>query len=80
MSALRILIVDDEPLAIRRLNLLLQGIPNIEHVGDAGSCGEALEKINALHPDVVLLDIRMRDGSGFDVVDAVARRPNPPAR
>lgn len=79
MSALRVLIVDDEPLAIRRLNLLLQGIPNIEHVGEAGSCSEALEKINALHPDVVLLDIRMRDGSGFDVVDAVARRPNPPA-
>ena len=35
-------------------------------------------KINQLRPDVVLLDIKMRDGNGFEVVEAVAQRPNPP--
>ena len=79
MNALRILTVDDEPLALRRLKLLLQTMPSVDHVGEAGSCREALAKINSQNPDVVLLDIRMRDGSGFDVVEAAAERANPPA-
>jgi DNA-binding LytR/AlgR family response regulator len=79
MNALRILTVDDEPLALRRLKLLLQAMPGVDHVGEAGSCGEALAKISSLTPDVVLLDIRMRDGSGFDVIEAVTERANPPA-
>jgi DNA-binding LytR/AlgR family response regulator len=78
MSALRVLTVDDEVLALRRLKLLLQSMPNVEQVGEAGGCAEALAMIAARSPEVVLLDIRMRDGSGFDVVEAIARRPNPP--
>ena len=78
MSCLRILTVDDEALALRRLKLLLQAIPQAEHVGEAGGCAEALAMIGALKPDVVLLDIKMRDGSGFEVVEALAQRPNPP--
>ncbi len=79
MSPLRVLTVDDEMLALRRLKLLLQTIPHVEHVGEASNCGEALSKINVLRPNVVLLDIKMRDGNGFEVVEAVAERPNPPA-
>ena len=79
MSALRVLTVDDETLALRRLKLLLQAISYVEHVGEASSCAEALASIAALAPDVVLLDIRMRDGDGFDVVEALSQRPNPPA-
>ena len=79
MNSLKILTVDDEPLALRRLNLLLRKIPGVEHVGEATGCRDALAKISSLCPDVVLLDIRMRDGSGFDVVESVAKQPNPPA-
>ena len=79
MSVLRVLTVDDELLALKRLKLLLQAIPYVEHVGEASSCAEALAQIAALAPDAVLLDIKMRDGDGFDVVEALARRPNPPA-
>ncbi|MFL6855251.1 MAG: LytR/AlgR family response regulator transcription factor [Sphingomicrobium sp.] len=79
MNPLRVLTVDDELLALRRLKLLLQTLPQAEHVGEANSCQEALAKINALRPDVVLLDIKMRDGNGFEVVEAVAERPNPPS-
>ena len=78
MNALRILTVDDEALALRRLKLLIQGMPQAEHVGEASGCVEALAMIDTLRPDVVLLDIKMRDGSGFEVVEALARRTNPP--
>jgi DNA-binding LytR/AlgR family response regulator len=79
MSALRVLTVDDETLALRRLKLLLQAISYVEHVGEASSCAEALAAIASNAPDVVLLDIKMRDGDGFDVVEALSQRPNPPA-
>jgi DNA-binding LytR/AlgR family response regulator len=78
MTPLRVLTVDDEMLALRRLKLLLQTIPQAEHVGEASSCAEALSKINSLRPDMILLDIKMRDGNGFEVVEAIAQRPNPP--
>ncbi len=79
MSPLRALTVDDEPLALMRLKLLLKTMPHVEHVGEASDCSEALDRIRELRPNVVLLDIRMRDGNGFQVVEAVAERPNPPA-
>ena len=78
MKTLKVLTVDDELLALKRLKLLLQAIPYVEHVGEANSCGEALAEIAGLSPDVILLDIKMRDGDGFDVVEALAERPNPP--
>lgn len=79
MSPLRVLTVDDEALALRRLKLLLQAMPHVEHVGEASSCAEGLAEIAALSPDAILLDVKMRDGDGFEVVEALADRPNPPA-
>jgi len=79
MTALRILTVDDEALALRRLQLVLQGIPNVVHVGEAASCREAMDAIGACHPDIILLDIRMRDGDGFEVAAHIARLRDPAA-
>lgn len=78
MNLLRVLTVDDEVLALRRLKLLLESMPHVEHVGEADGFASALARIGTLAPDVVLLDIRMRDGSGFDLVEALARRPVAP--
>lgn len=78
MSALRTLTVDDEALALRRLKLLLQKIPFADHVGEAAGCAEAIAKIAELRPDVILLDIKMRDGSGFDVLEAMEGQVQPP--
>ena len=78
MNPLRVLTVDDELLALKRLRLLLQTMPHVDHVGEANNCGDAIARIQELRPNVVLLDIKMRDGSGFEVVQAVADRPNPP--
>jgi DNA-binding LytR/AlgR family response regulator len=78
VRTLRVLTVDDETLALRRLQLLLRTIGNVEHVGEASSCNEALSRAAALAPDVILLDIKMRDGDGFEVAEAVAQRADSP--
>jgi DNA-binding LytR/AlgR family response regulator len=79
MNQLRVLTVDDEVLALRRLKLLLATLPYVEQVGEAGGLADALARIERDSPDVVLLDIRMRDGSGFDLIDELARRTVAPA-
>jgi two-component system LytT family response regulator len=79
MNLLRVMTVDDEVLALRRLKLLLQSMPHVDHVGEASSCKEAIANLDSLAPDLILLDIRMRDGDGFDVLEAAGQRPNPPA-
>lgn len=68
---LRVLTVDDEPLALRRLELMLADIENVDHVGAAQGRANAQLLIAEQRPDVVLLDIRMRDGTGFDVVEGL---------
>ena len=69
MSEDRILIVDDEPLALRRLEIVLRDLPGVRLVGSAASCREAVRAIVELRPDIVLLDIRLRDGTGFDILE-----------
>jgi DNA-binding LytR/AlgR family response regulator len=66
VNSLRVLLVDDEPLALRRLEILIQNIEGVESCGTASGCKAAVEATGKLNPDVVLLDIRMRDGTGFD--------------
>ncbi len=78
MSELRVLTVDDEPLALRRLQVALENIPEVVHVASAGGRAEALRQVEKHRPDVILLDVRMRDGSGFDIVEKLIR-DEPPA-
>src|SRR5688572_16088519 len=65
----RILIVDDEPLARRRLALLLGelGLPP-DRLGSADGVAAARERLADAAFDIVLLDVRMRDGTGFDLL------------
>lgn len=65
---IRALIVDDESLARRGLLIRLQGLPDVEVVGEASSGRTALEAIRRLEPDVVFLDIEMPGMTGLDVV------------
>jgi len=73
---LRVLIVDDEPPARRRLRRLLRTAQDVEVVGDAGDGPTAVTLSNTLRPDVILLDIQMPAPSGLDVV-ARLDRPRP---
>ncbi len=65
---LRVLIVDDARLARAELRTLLAQIDAVELVGEAEDVPQAREAIARLHPDLVLLDIQMPSGSGFDVL------------
>ncbi len=75
MNTLRVLTADDETLALRRLKLLLGALPAVEHVGEAASCADAVAKARTFRPDILLLDIQMRDGDGFSVIEALAQGP-----
>lgn len=76
---MRILVCDDEALARERLVRLLRDVPDCEVVGEAENGREALTKVEALDPDLILLDIRMPIMDGIACAEALARLDNPPA-
>jgi two-component system, LytTR family, response regulator len=73
--SLRIIIVDDEPNARASLKVALQAV-SVPHVvvAEAEKCRTAIELIDLHRPDVALLDIRLGDGSGFDVIERIGHR------
>jgi two-component system LytT family response regulator len=72
---MKVLVVDDEPLARRELRRLLDVFPSVQIVGEAGNIDEARASIEALSPDVVFLDIQMPGGTGFDLLTQLDRVP-----
>jgi len=76
---MRVLVVDDEPLARERLRLLLGELPGVECAGEAASGEEALRLAAELDPDVVLLDIRMPGMGGLEAARRLAALDEPPA-
>lgn len=64
----RVLIVDDHPLFRRGLLQLLRTIPAFVLVGEAASGAEGLALARELRPDLILLDLNMRDGDGLDML------------
>jgi two-component system LytT family response regulator len=74
---LRILIVDDEPLALENLRLLLEGESDIEIVGECTNAIEAIGTIHKLRPDVVFLDIHMPRISGLEMVGMLDEQHRP---
>lgn len=82
MSLIRVLVADDEPLALERIAGLFGELPEVELVGAVGSGQEAIASVAKLRPDLVVLDIEMPKIDGFDVVEAISRsaplRQQPP--
>lgn len=68
---MRILIVDDEPIARLRLLRLCEQRADLEVIGQAESGTTAIEAIRAQQPDLVLLDVELPDMTGFDVLQAL---------
>jgi two-component system LytT family response regulator len=75
---LRVLIVDDEPLARTGLATLVRKDPDLECVGECGDGQAAIAAIESLTPDLVLLDVQMPEIDGFDVIRAVGPERMPP--
>lgn len=78
-APLRTLIVDDEPLAVERLRVLCGQLSGVVVAGSASDGDEALAQIEALTPDLVLLDMTMPEMDGLAVAKALAGRADPPA-
>jgi two-component system response regulator AlgR len=76
---LRALIVDDEPLAIERLQLICAGIEGVDIVGTALDGAAALRLAGALSPDLVLLDMTMPEADGLTVARGLAEADPAPA-
>jgi two-component system LytT family response regulator len=68
---LRVIIIDDEPVARRGLRLLLDRDDEVEVAGEAAAGTEAVELIRRTRPDVAFLDVQMPGGSGFEVLQRV---------
>lgn len=77
MSAVRVAVVDDEPLARERIVQLVRETAGLELVGEAANGIEALDVIAATAPDLLFLDVEMPELAGFDLVAALddARMP-----
>lgn len=76
---LRILVVDDEPLARRKLCAFVAEIAWAEVVGSAPDGLQALADIERLEPDIVFLDIQMPGANGLEVVARLRQQASPPA-
>jgi two-component system LytT family response regulator len=68
---IRVLIVDDEPLARSNLKVLLREDADIESIAECGSGAEAIAEIRSTRPDLVFLDVQMPECNGFDVLEAL---------
>jgi len=65
---IRALIVDDEPVARRRIRRLLADEADVAVVGEAEDGREAVDAIRTMHPNLVFLDVQMPEADGFEVV------------
>jgi two-component system LytT family response regulator len=78
MPPLRALIVDDEPLIRLGIRRALEAMAGVDIAGECRDVGDAVAAIEALAPDLVILDVQMPDGTGLDVVRALGPARMPP--
>jgi two-component system, LytTR family, response regulator len=77
MNTLRILIVDDEPLARERLQAMLRSETNAEVIGECGNGTDAIARIRRDRPDIVFLDMQMPGADGLQVVNELPSGDRP---
>ena len=75
---IRILIVDDDALVRSGLRMMLAGAEQLEVVGEASDGGEVLAAVDAHHPDVVLMDLRMPRVDGLAAMELLRQQPGTP--
>ncbi|MFF4501067.1 response regulator [Streptomyces sp. NPDC001401] len=78
MTAIRLLLVDDDPLVRAGLSLMMGGADDIEIVGQAADGAEVEELVDRTRPDVVLMDIRMPSVDGLTATERLRERKDAP--
>jgi two-component system, NarL family, response regulator DevR len=73
-SPVRVFLVDDHEVVRRGVAEVLEDDPRITVVGEAGSVAEALARVPAVRPDIVLIDMRLPDGDGADLCRTLRAR------
>ncbi len=66
MSVIRVVLAEDQPIVRAGFRALLDSEPDIEVAGEAATGSQALDQVGALHPDVVVMDIRMPEMDGLE--------------
>jgi two-component system, OmpR family, response regulator len=78
-GSMRVLLVEDSGVLAGRISELIHRLPRIDLIGTVDTEAEAIERIASSAPDVLILDLHLRDGSGFGVLRSLerasARRP-----
>lgn len=72
-ASLRVLLVEDSSLLAARLAELIRRLPEVDLIGTVETETEALSRVAAATPDVLILDLHLRSGSGFGVLRSLAR-------
>uniref|UniRef100_UPI0005C29646 response regulator transcription factor n=1 Tax=Pseudacidovorax intermedius TaxID=433924 RepID=UPI0005C29646 len=77
-TPVRLFLVDDHPLVRDGLRARLEALPGLRIVGEAGSAAEALAQVDAARPDLMLVDVGMKDLNGIELAALLLARPTPP--
>ena len=75
---MKFFVVDDSELVVERIRALLSDIPGLEFIGHATNANDAVEAIERLKPDVVILDIRLIGENGMNVLERIKKEHAPP--
>lgn len=76
---LRIMLVEDQTVVREGLRQLMESDPELKVVGEAATVAEAVAQAGRLRPDVILLDLKLPDGSGLDAARQILKGSDPPA-
>ncbi|HYF91110.1 MAG TPA: response regulator transcription factor [Symbiobacteriaceae bacterium] len=79
METLRLLLVEDQTVVREGLRQLVESEPGLTVAGEAGTVAEATALAAERRPDVVLLDLKLPDGSGLEAARRMLATPHPPA-
>jgi two-component system response regulator NreC len=71
--SIEILVVEDHPVVRLGLQMLLEPEPDIEIIAEAGTATEAIQLVDKLQPDVVLMDLGLPDGSGINATAEIKK-------
>jgi CheY-like chemotaxis protein len=78
VKLLKVLIVDDSPLLRERLKILISEVEGVFVIGESENAQSALESVDSLKPDLVVLDINLPDSSGITVLKTIKARKQAP--